>query len=87
MAHKSYKKLESYYEETHIDNAEESSESVTLKLIDNNSLVEALPSPSNNTTITPSSTEPTDPVFFSPYIVCSRRKNNASKRATIMTWF
>ena len=78
-AHKSYKNLESYYEEADIDNAEQSSESVTLKLIDNNSLVEeALPS-RNNTTITPSLTEPTDPVFYSPYIVSSRGKDNARK--------
>ncbi|XP_076679114.1 uncharacterized protein LOC143374677 [Andrena cerasifolii] len=105
--------------ETDIDNAEESSESLRLKLssdedeqpnsfrnsskngspiarsnnkaeaenevIDNNSVVEeALLSPSNNTTITPS---PTEPAFFSPYIVSSRGKRNARKEQQLRRGF
>ena len=106
--------------EMDIDNAEESSESIRLKLssdedeqptssrnssknastiarssskaeaenevIDNNSPVE-LPSISNNTTTTPSPTEPTEPAFFSPYIVSSRGKSNARKEQQLRRGF
>ena len=100
--------------ETDIDNAEESSESVTLKLsfdederpdwfrnsgkngstiatsdikaeaenevIDNNSPVEeALPSPSNNATTTPSPTEPTEPT--------SQGKSNAREEQQLRCGF
>ena len=105
--------------ETDINNEEESSESVKLKLssdedeqpdssgnssqkgstiarsdskaeaenevTDNNSLAEeALLSPSDNNTTTSS---PTEPAFFSPYIVTSRGKSNARKEQQLRRGF